>query len=80
MEKDKILEKIQDIFCDVLDNEEIILSNETCADDIEEWDSLSNIQLIVAVERAFGIRFSSQEIMGWANVGEIINCIKERCE
>ena len=49
MEKTEILVKVQDIFRDVLDNEEIVLNNDTSADDIEEWDSLSHIQLIVAM-------------------------------
>lgn len=49
MEKTEILVKVQDIFRDVLDNEEIVLNNDTSADDIEEWDSLSHIQLIVAI-------------------------------
>lgn len=51
MEKNEILAKVQDIFRDILENEEIILSNETTADDIEEWDSLSHIQLIVTIEK-----------------------------
>ena len=57
MEKTEILVKVQDIFRDVLDNEEIVLNNDTSADDIEEWDSLSHIQLIVAIEKHFKIKF-----------------------
>lgn len=59
MEKNEILAKVQDIFRDILENEEIILSNETTADDIEEWDSLSHIQLIVTIEKTFKIKFTS---------------------
>lgn len=58
MEKTEILVKVQDIFRDVLDNEEIVLNNDTSADDIEEWDSLSHIQLIVAIEKHFKIKFT----------------------
>lgn len=75
MEKAEILEKVQEIFIDVLDNEDIELSYETSADDVEEWDSLSHIQLIVAIEKAFGIKFTSKEITSWDNVGEMIDCI-----
>lgn len=61
MEKTEILVKVQDIFRDVLDNEEIVLNNDTSADDIEEWDSLSHIQLIVAIEKHFKIKFVSSQ-------------------
>lgn len=75
MEKTEILEKVQEIFRDVLDNEDIVLSNDTTSDDIDEWDSLSHIQLIVEIERLFNIKFTSKEILTWKNVGEMINCI-----
>jgi len=75
MEKNQILEEVQEIFREVLDNEEIVLANETTADDIEEWDSLTHIQLIVAIEKHFKIKFTSKEILSWQNVGEMIDCI-----
>ncbi|KXH83021.1 MULTISPECIES: acyl carrier protein [Chryseobacterium] len=75
MNKDEILAKLTGIFHDELDNDAIVLSFETTAEDIEEWDSLSHIQLIVAVEKAFGVRFTSSEIQSWNNVGEMIDCI-----
>lgn len=75
MEKNEILAKVQTIFRDVLDNEEIVLTDETTANDIEEWDSLSHIQLIVAIEKAFGVKFTSLEIMKWKNVGEMLDSI-----
>lgn len=75
MEKNEFFTKVQDIFRDVLDNEEIVLTPATTADDIEEWDSLSHIQLIVAIEKMFKIKFTSKEILSWNNVGEMIECI-----
>ena len=75
MEKNQILAEVQEIFREVLDNEEIVLANETTADDIEEWDSLTHIQLIVAIEKHFKIKFTSKEILSWQNVGEMIDCI-----
>ena len=75
MEKTEVLAKVQEIFQDVLDNEDIELSYETTADDIDEWDSLSHIQLIVAIEKEFKVKFTSKEIMSWGNVGEMIDNI-----
>lgn len=78
MEKNEILAEVQEIFQDVLDNEDIELSNETTAEDVEEWDSLSHIQLIVAIEKHFKIKFTSREILSWKNVGEMIVCIASK--
>lgn len=75
MEKSQILDEVQAIFREVLDNEKIVLANETTADDIEEWDSLTHIQLIVAIEKHFKIRFTSREILSWQNVGKLIDSI-----
>lgn len=75
MNKKEILVELQEIFQDVLDNEDIELTPETTADDIEEWDSLAHVQLVVAIEKKFNVKFSSKEIMSWANVGEIVECI-----
>lgn len=78
MDKKQILEEVQEIFRDVLDNEDIELTPATMADDIEEWDSLSHIQLIVAIEKHFKVKFTSKEILSWKNVGEMIDCISTK--
>ncbi len=79
MERKEIFSILNDIFMDVLDlDEKIELTDETSANDIEEWDSLSHIQLIVAIEKKFNIKFTSLEIMKWRNVGEMINSIEEK--
>ncbi len=75
MEKNQILADVQEIFRDVLDNEDIKINDLTAADDIEEWDSLSHIQLIVAIEKHFKIKFNSKEILEWKTVGDMIDCI-----
>ena len=61
--------------CEVFDLESVDINDTTTADDIPEWDSLSHIQLVVAVEKAFGIKFSSREIMRWQNVGELADSV-----
>ena len=67
----EILEQVNSVFKDVLDNEEIVVTANTTADDIDEWDSLSHIQLVVAIEKYFKIRFTSSEINNFKNVGEM---------
>jgi len=78
MEQTEILAKVQDIFRDVLDNEDIVLTPQTTADDVEDWDSLSHIQLIVAIEKAFKIKFTSKEILSWSNVSEMTESIASK--
>ena len=58
MTREKIFDKLNRVFQDVFDNETLELEDNTTADDIEEWDSLTHIDLVVAVEREFGIKFS----------------------
>ena len=78
MERNEIFSKLNEIFIDVLDLDEVELTDETSANDIEEWDSLSHIQLIVAIEKTFGIKFTSLEIMKWKNVGEMVSTMEEK--
>lgn len=78
MERQEIFAKLNDIFVDVMDLDEVNLTDATCADDIEEWDSLTQIQLVVAIEKAFGIKFTSKEIANWQNVGEMVNTIMSK--
>jgi len=78
MELTEILERVQDVFRDVLENEDIVLSPQTTANDVEDWDSLNHIQLVVAVEKEFKIRFTSHEIQSWKNVGEMVDCIAKK--
>ena len=74
MEREEIFSKLNEIFEDVLDLDETPqLTDATSADDIEEWDSLSHIQLIVAIEKAFKLKFTSSEILKWKNVGEMVD-------
>lgn len=78
MERSQALKQVNEIFIDNLDNENIVLNDSTTANDVEEWDSLTHIQLVVAIEKHFKIRFSSQEIQIWNNVGEMIDSIMSK--
>lgn len=75
MEKNQILAEVQEIFREVLDNEEIVLNDATTADDVEEWDSLTHIQLIVAIEKHFKIKFASKEMLSWDTIGDMVKTI-----
>ena len=75
MDRSEILKTVQDIFRDILDDEEIVLEDTTTADDVEGWDSLTHIQLIVAIEKQFKIKFTSKEILSWRNIGEMLDSI-----
>lgn len=76
MTNQAILEKLSEIFTDVFD-EDITVTAQTTAADIEGWDSLTHITLISEVEDAFGIKFSMKQILGMQNVGEMVDIIRE---
>lgn len=78
MDKHDIIERLNEVFQDVFDDEDIVIDEETTADDIEDWDSIEHINLISAVESEFGIRFTMGEVSGMKNVGEMISIIEAR--
>lgn len=80
MEKDMILTKLNDVFREVFDIDDIVITPETVADDIEEWDSLEHINLISAVESTFRMKFKMKEVSTMKNVGEMIDIISERAK
>jgi acyl carrier protein len=78
MDHNQIIKDVNDIFIDVLDNEDIKLTTATTAIDIDEWDSLNHIQLVVAIEKHFKVKFNTTEIQSWKNVGEMCSAIEKR--
>ena len=78
MPNQELLDQIQEIFRDQLDDDSLILTDETTANDVEDWDSLTHIMLVVAIEKHFKIKFTSNEILSWKNVGEMIECISKK--
>ncbi|MDC0118954.1 acyl carrier protein [Schleiferiaceae bacterium] len=75
MKKENVLSALQEIFRDILNNELILLSEETNSNDVEGWDSLTNIMLVVTIENHFGIKFLSSEILGWKSVSDMCDSI-----
>mgnify|MGYP002525389193 CR=1 FL=1 len=78
MERSDILKRVEEIFREELELDDLVLTDETTADDVEEWDSLSHVQLVAAMEEAFGIEFKSREILSWENIGDLIDCIEKK--
>lgn len=78
MTREAIFEKLNEIFRDYFDDESICLTDETTADDIEDWDSLEHINLIVTIEKEFGMKFSMGEVTTMKNVGAMADIIADR--
>lgn len=78
MDRQKIIDRLTEVFRDVFDDDGLEITDETTADDIEDWDSLEHISLIAAVEKAFKMRFTMKEVSGMKNVGEMISILCER--
>ena len=75
MKHEEIMTRLGAIFHDVFDDDKIVLTRATMADDIPEWDSLAHVRLIVAVEKAFGVRFDVKEINEMPNVGVMADIV-----
>ena len=73
-----ISEQLTKVFREVFGDDTITLNEQTTADQIEGWDSMSHINLIIAIEIAFGIEFTNEEIRSFNNVGEMQQCINEK--
>jgi acyl carrier protein len=73
--KEQIIMDLQEIFCEVFELDTVTIDSNTSALDIDEWDSLTHIQLVVSVEKKYNIRFNSAEIQNWENVGKMIDSI-----
>jgi len=73
--QDGISEKLNSVFQNVFQNNDLTITREMTAQDVENWDSLRHIQLITEVETAFGIKFKLREVMSMKNVGDLIDVI-----
>lgn len=78
MTREEVYENLNEVFQDVFDDEEIVVNDNTTAEDIEDWDSLEHINLIVAIEEKFGMKFSMAEVTGLKNVGEMVDVILKK--
>ena len=75
MSGSEIIKKLERIFRDIFDEEDLGISNETTAEDIEDWDSLAHIQLVLAIEKDFNVKFALGELQTLQNVGDMVDLI-----
>jgi len=78
MTEAEILECLTSLFRESLDDDTIELERDSTTEDVESWDSVSHISLMLGTEELFGIKFSAAEVGGLANVGELVNLIQRR--
>lgn len=78
MNESEIREKLTGTFRSVFDDPALTVSDETRASDVAGWDSLMHVELIVAVEKAFGVRFTTKDVQGLASVGDLVALIARR--
>lgn len=78
MERTEILSKIQKLLAEIIDNEELVIDESSSPSTVEDWDSLTHFNLIMELQKEFGIKFGAAEIQGWQNVGDIISSISAK--
>ncbi len=78
MSREEVMERLNEVFVDLFDDENIKINDNTTANDIDDWDSLEHINLIVAIEQEFNIKFNMNEVTSMKNVGEMVDIITSR--
>ena len=78
MGREEVLKRVNDIFRDVFDDKNLQITDETTANDIEDWDSLTHITLIATIEEELGVKFEMVDIVKFENVGDMVNAICEK--
>lgn len=78
MERNAIFEKLTTIFREVFKDDNIVATEDLTSEDVKTWDSLTNMQMVAAVEKEFGIKLQLREIMKWKNVGNMADSIVKK--
>jgi acyl carrier protein len=73
-----ILLQLQGVFHETFGDDSLVITEMTSAPDIEEWDSLSNVRLMLAVEQSFGIRMKAPEIAALKHVGDLVDLVARK--
>ena len=75
MEKKEIMVKLQDIIRGAVDDDEVIISENTTAENVDGWDSLTQVLILGEIQNELGVKFTSTEISNYSNVGELADAI-----
>ncbi len=75
MEKSEIFAKLQIIIRETVDNEDVVITNETTASDVDGWDSLAQVMIVGEIRKEFGVKLMSSEIANLKNVGAMVDAI-----
>ncbi len=75
MDRTRVMREVQDIFRENFDDESIVLTDATNAADIEDWDSLEQINLLTAIEKKYGLKFTLSDVRNLANVGGLLDLL-----
>lgn len=75
---DSIREKIQEVFRNVFNKPDLVLTDDITTEDIEEWDSMAHLNLVIALEKCFGIKFATTEIPNMQSAGTIDSIIRQK--
>lgn len=78
MPQGEIQQKLTSILREVFDDDSLVATPELTADDVEEWDSLNHVRLMLTIERAFGVKFAAAEVTGLKNVGDLTRLIESK--
>ena len=78
MTREEVFNGVQDIFRDIFDEDDLIISDTTSSDEVEDWDSLNHINLVSAIEKEFEIKFSLGELITLKNVGAMVDLMLEK--
>jgi acyl carrier protein len=78
MNRDVLLQQVEAVFRDVFDDDELKITRQTSADDVDGWDSLMHVSLMVNVERVFGVKFSTTQVASLKDVGELVDLVESR--
>src|SRR5882757_11318929 len=76
--RDQLVSQAQVIFREALDSPDLVLTDELTAPKVKGWDSLNHVTLVMTLEEQFAVKFTTREVMGWRNVGQMLDCLEAK--